>query len=304
MFRTFFIGAAALSLAACATAPTPPSANIVETAVGAGQFNTLVAAVTAADLADTLSGPGPFTVFAPTDAAFAALPEGLVEDLLKPENKETLQSVLTYHVVPGKVLAGDLAGQTLSVATVQGAEVAIDGTDGVMVDQASVTTADVIATNGVIHVVDAVLLPPALRAAVATDDIVDVAAGAGQFNTLIAAVQAAGLEETLRSDGPFTVFAPTDAAFAKLDPNLVTTLLQPENKAQLVEILTYHVLPAAVTSDALAGKRLSAATVEGREVQVNGTGARVVVNGSIVTAADIPASNGVIHVVDTVLLPH
>ena len=132
--------------------------DIVDTAVSAGTFGTLVAAVQAADLVDTLKGDGPFTVFAPTDEAFAALPEGTVETLLKPENKEQLVAVLTYHVVPGKVMSGDLSGE-MSVATVQGTNVDIVAGDGVTVDGASVVTADIEADNGVIHVIDAVILP-------------------------------------------------------------------------------------------------------------------------------------------------
>lgn len=135
--------------------------TIVDTAVANGSFKTLVAAVTAAGLGDTLSGAGPFTVFAPTDAAFAALPKGTVEDLLKPENKAKLAAVLTYHVIPGKVMAADIAGKTLKVKSVQGSEISIDATKGVKVDAATVVTADVACTNGVIHVIDAVILPKA-----------------------------------------------------------------------------------------------------------------------------------------------
>lgn len=136
-------------------------ADIVDTAVAAGSFNTLVAAVQAAGLEETLRGEGPFTVFAPTDDAFAALPDGTVESLLLPENKDQLVSILTYHVVPGKTKSADLAGQTISVATVNGADVNIDGTDGVTVNGANVVTADIWTSNGVIHVIDAVILPPA-----------------------------------------------------------------------------------------------------------------------------------------------
>ncbi len=135
--------------------------DIVETAVAAGQFKTLAAALGAAGLVDTLKGPGPFTVFAPTDAAFAKLPAGTVENLLKPENKVLLTAILTYHVVPGKAMAADVSGKTSNVATVNGANLAIDGRNGVKVNNATVTTADVKASNGVIHVIDTVLMPPA-----------------------------------------------------------------------------------------------------------------------------------------------
>ena len=135
------------------------SADIVDTAVAAGGFETLVAAVQAAGLVETLKGEGPFTVFAPTDAAFAALPAGTVEELLKPENIEQLAAVLTYHVVAGKVMSSDLAGKTIDAATVQGGELAINATSGVTVNGANVVTADIETSNGVIHVIDAVLLP-------------------------------------------------------------------------------------------------------------------------------------------------
>ena len=134
--------------------------DIVDTAAGAGSFNTLVAAVEAAGLVETLKGEGPFTVFAPTDEAFAALPAGTVEDLLKPENKDNLVAILTYHVVSGKVMASDVAGAQTMAATVQGQELTIDGSDGVKINGATVTSADVEASNGVIHVIDKVLLPP------------------------------------------------------------------------------------------------------------------------------------------------
>ena len=133
--------------------------DIVDTAASAGTFNTLVAAVQAADLVDTLKGDGPFTVFAPSDEAFAALPEGTVDDLLKPENKEQLIAILTYHVVPGKVMAADVSGAETTASSVQGGDLMIDGTDGVTVNGATVTQADIEATNGVIHVIDTVILP-------------------------------------------------------------------------------------------------------------------------------------------------
>ena len=136
------------------------AADIVDTAANAGSFDTLVAAVEAAGLVETLKGEGPFTVFAPTDEAFARLPEGTVESLLQPENREQLVALLTYHVVPGKVMSSDIAGQERAVETVQGSPMSIDATDGaVRVDDASVTQADIETDNGVIHVIDAVITP-------------------------------------------------------------------------------------------------------------------------------------------------
>lgn len=149
-------------IAACSStnAETAASKDIVDTAAGAGQFSTLLAAAQAADLVDTLKSPGPLTVFAPTDAAFAALPAGTVDNLLKPENKDQLVKVLTYHVVAGEVLAADVV-KLSSATTVEGADVAIDASSGkVMINDAQVVQADVDASNGVIHVIDKVLLPP------------------------------------------------------------------------------------------------------------------------------------------------
>ena len=155
------LAAAAITLAA----PLPAAAqsargDIVDTAVAAGSFTTLVAAVQAAGLVDTLKGPGPLTVFAPTDAAFAALPAGTVESLLLPENRDQLVAILTYHVAPDSYPAAALAGKRGRVPTAQGGRLRIDGTNGVRVDGATVTAADVFATNGVIHVIDSVLMPP------------------------------------------------------------------------------------------------------------------------------------------------
>lgn len=164
------IGASLLASVAFATIPSAAAGDhgktvhaatvdIVDTAVSAGAFNTLVAAVQAADLVDTLKSDGPFTVFAPTDEAFAKLPAGTVENLLKPENKAQLVAVLTYHVVPGKVASSDLAGKRLEAKTVQGTTVDIDATEGVRVDGANVVQADIMTSNGIIHVIDRVILP-------------------------------------------------------------------------------------------------------------------------------------------------
>jgi len=159
MLRNLAIAVAASSAFIATGALSEGKSDIVDTAVDAGTFNTLVAAVDAAGLVETLKGEGPFTVFAPTDEAFAALPEGTVEDLLKPENKDQLIAVLTYHVVPGKVMSSDIAGKQLEAASVQGDTIEIDATNGVKVDGATVIAADVETSNGVIHIIDAVILP-------------------------------------------------------------------------------------------------------------------------------------------------
>ena len=159
MLRTTLLAATAAIAVAGTAVFAGAKKDIVDTAVNAGTFETLVAAVSAADLVDTLKSEGPFTVFAPTDEAFAALPEGTVETLLKPENKDQLVAVLTYHVVPGKVMSTDLSDD-MTAATVQGSDITIDLDNGVMVNNASVVSADIETSNGVIHVIDTVILPP------------------------------------------------------------------------------------------------------------------------------------------------
>ena len=278
-----------------ATATTAKS-TIVETAVAAGSFKTLVAAVQAAGLVETLNGTGPFTVFAPTDEAFAKLPAGTLEMLLKPEHKAKLAAILTYHVVPGAVKAADVV-KLKNAGTVNGqrVDIKVDGAK-VTVDGAAVTATDIACSNGVIHVIDTVILP-------VDGTIVDVAAKNGSFNTLVAAVKAAGLVETLSGKGPFTVLAPTDAAFAKLPAGTLEMLLKPENKKQLVDILSYHVVPGvAAYSDAVV-KMTEVPTVLGSPIAVKVVGGKVMLNGATVVAADVEATNGVIHVVDTVILP-
>ena len=160
MIRSTLLATAATLAFATASLAGSAKKDIVDTAVGAGSFTTLVAAVQAAGLVDTLKGDGPFTVFAPTDEAFAALPAGTVENLLKPENIDTLTAILTYHVVPGKVMSTDLSDD-MEAATVQGEAVTIDLDNGVTVEGATVTAADIETANGVSHVIDAVILPDA-----------------------------------------------------------------------------------------------------------------------------------------------
>ncbi len=160
MLRKFLITTAATAVLAGAVMAQDATSDIVDTAVAAGDFTTLVAAVQAAGLVDTLKGEGPFTVFAPTDAAFAALPEGTVDTLLKPENKDQLVSILTYHVVPGAVMSSDLT-EGMTAATVQGANVTFTLDGGAKVNGANITTADIATSNGVIHVIDTVIMPPA-----------------------------------------------------------------------------------------------------------------------------------------------
>ena len=265
--------------------------TIVDIATNDDRFETLVTALDAAGLVDTLAGEGPFTVFAPTDEAFAALPEGTVEALL--EDTEALSQVLTYHVVAGSVSAADVTSLS-NATTLQGQPVVVSSIDGVMINQAEVIQPDVMASNGVIHVVDSVLLPP-------SGDIVEVASNAGSFNTLVTAVEAAGLVETLQGEGPFTVFAPTDEAVSKLPEGTIPALL--EDPETLAQILTYHVVPGRVFSGDVVNID-DAGTVQGQSIGISVMDGSVMLNDtSTVTATDVLATNGVIHVIDTVIMP-
>ncbi len=276
-----------------ASASIASDKDIVDTAVGAGSFKTLVTAVKAAELVDVLKGKGPFTVFAPTDEAFAKLPKGTVEMLLMPENKDKLIQILTYHVVAGRVDAGQVV-KLNSATSVAGPAISIvTKGNSVMVDNANVVKTDISCSNGLIHVIDAVILPR---------DIVDTAVSAGSFKTLVAAVKAAGLVETLKGNGPFTVFAPTDEAFAKLPKETLESLLKPENKDKLAAILTYHVVAGKVLAADVV-KIDSAKTVNGQSVKISTKGDAVMVEGAKVLKTDILGANGVIHVIDSVLLP-
>ncbi len=286
-------------------------ADIVDTAVAAGSFTTLVAAVEAAGLVETLKGEGPFTVFAPTDEAFAALPAGTIDALLADPTGD-LTKILLYHVVPGKVMSTDLS-DGMAAATAQGGDLTVTIADGaVKINDATVVTPDIETSNGVIHVIDTVILPPAEEAmAEATEapaeemaemaDIVDTAVAAGNFTTLVAAVEAAGLVETLKGEGPFTVFAPTDEAFAALPAGTIDTLLA-DPTGDLTKILLYHVVPGKVMSTDLSDG-MTAATAEGGEITVSIADGAVRINDVLVTTADIETSNGVIHVIDAVILP-
>jgi len=265
--------------------------NIVETAIAAGDFNTLVAAVKAADLAGTLSGKGPFTVFAPTDAAFAKLPEGAVEALLK--DKQRLGSILTYHVVASSVSAAEVV-KLKSAETVNGQSLSISANgEGVMIDGAKVVTTDIVCSNGVIHVIDAVMLPK-------DKDLIETAKEAGSFKTLLTALDAADLTNALKGNGPFTVFAPSDEAFAKLPEATLKSLLA--DKERLSAILTYHVIPGLVRSGDIVDMH-AARTLQGTEINIS-TNDSVQINNAMVVMADVGASNGVIHVIDEVLLPN
>ncbi len=331
-------------------APMYADKNIIENAVNSKDHTTLVAAVKAAGLVETLSGPGPFTVFAPVNAAFDALPAGTVDTLLKPEMKGDLTKVLTCHVVAadvmsdaiGKMIADD--GGTHAVTTVGGCVLQAkmtsdtitltDETGGV----ATVTIADVDQSNGVIHVIDKVLLPgaaePEAMAAApmaepmaagdnpmvggapmyADKNIVENAVNSKDHTTLVAAVQAADLVETLSGPGPFTVFAPVNAAFEALPAGTVDTLLKPEMKGDLTKVLTSHVVAGKLSGADLIrlakanGGRYNMNAVSGDALTAQVKGGNIYIidesgKASKVTIGDVNQSNGVIHVVNKVLLP-
>ena len=293
----------------------PQSKNVVQIAQGISDFSILVDAVVAAGLVDTLSGAGPFTVFAPTNAAFAALLDELKvtkEALLA--NKPLLTAVLTYHVLPGRVLASDIK-EGAQATTVQGETFTLSLMGGANITDARGRKANIVATNvqasnGVIHVIDKVILPkadapPPLPPA--KPNIVQVAQSLPEFSILVEAVVAAGLADTLSGAGPFTVFAPNNAAFAALLAELKVTKEQLlSNKGLLTAVLTYHVLPRKVlAADIKEGAQ--AITVQGQLFTLGLMGGASITDArgrkANIVATDVAASNGVIHVIDKVILP-
>lgn len=269
--------------------------TIAQIAAESPDFKTLLAAAQAAGLVETLGSKGPFTLFAPTDAAFAKVDKQALADLLKPENKDKLRNVLLYHVVSGKVDAATAVtlanasavnGQRLDLVVKNG---------GLTIDGAKVTATDINASNGVIHVIDTVLMPAQLN-------IVATAKAAGKFDTLLAAATAAGLADALAGSEPLTVLAPTDEAFAKLPKGTVESLLKPENKETLKKIISHHVIKGRVYSDQIA-KAATAVSLDGQTLTPMVKDGAVSINGAKVVKADVEATNGVIHVIDRVILP-
>ncbi len=261
------------------------SQDIIDTALAAGSFTQLAGALTKAGLVDALKGDGPFTVFAPDDDAFDAF-EAENPGVLAGLSKAELGDVLKYHVVAGAAVGSGALKDDQVFVTLLGSPVLVELTGGVKVSTAKVKTADIMASNGVIHVIDSIILPPA-------DDIVSTAVAAGMFTQLAGALTDAGLVETLQGPGPFTVFAPTDDAFDKL-------AAVPTGNA-LKDVLLYHVADGAVGSgDLKAGKVPT--LLQGKSVTVDLTGG-VTIDDATVTTPNIITKNGVIHVVDTVLVP-
>jgi uncharacterized surface protein with fasciclin (FAS1) repeats len=286
--------------------------TILRTAAGNPNFRTLTSLLVASGLdkaVDNEKGDG-LTVFAPTDEAFAKLPKETLGELLKPENKDKLKQILLFHVVAGKVPAST-AVKLDRAKTLQGTEFPIrKDRHGLKVGNATVIKTDIMASNGIIHVIDRVLLPnvdgiKADSADHSTPDrptVLTTAGEAGQFKTLAKLVRLAGLEGALNGDGPFTVFAPTDDAFAKLPKETVAALVKPENRDQLKSILTYHVIAGKVTAkQAIAAG--SAKTLSGAKVKADLVDGRLKINNAAVIKTDLDGGNGIIHVIDTVLIP-
>jgi len=262
-------------------------------------LSTLVTALQTAGLVNTLAGSGPFTVFAPTNDAFAAVPPAKLKYLLN--NKTALTAVLEYHVASGKVLSTDLStGEEIPTLQGENVTVTISNTSNgtlVKIDSATVTSANVEASNGVVHIIDEVMLPPGFTA-----PTIPQLAAAANLTTLVAAVTAAKLGTTLSGAGPFTVFAPTNEAFAALPAGVLTALLKPVNIADLVKVLQYHVVSGEVLStDLKNGQQVK--TLEGQDVNVTIAGPNVSVNAAKVIQANVFAVNGVVHVINSVLLP-
>jgi len=281
-----------------------PMLSIAEIAASDENFSTLVTALDAAGLVETLAGEGAFTVFAPTNAAFEALGDAL-NDVLA--DSDLLTQVLLYHVVDGKVMSPDalaLAGSEVETLSGDKITLSIEG-ESLYINDAMVTAVDIEASNGVIHVIDAVLLPPADDMGAEMSDapgtIVDIAVADERFTTLVTALQQAELVETLAGEGDFTVFAPTNDAFAALGDTLDAVLADNE---LLTKVLLYHVLSGSVFSEtALTLDGQEVETLSGDKFAVSVMDGNLYINDAMVIIADIEASNGVIHVIDAVLVP-
>lgn len=274
--------------------------NLVQVAASNGQFKTLVNLLVVSKLDKVLQSHDEFTVFAPTDEAFAKLPLETLASLLEPAGRETLKSILKAHVVKGATSLGDLQrpAEGKPLKTLEGTTFRLVG-DGPqpMFGNARVIVPNVKASNGIVHVINEVLMPGPKQ-----ENIVEIAKSAGSFNTLLAALTAADLAKVFASETPYTVLAPTDEAFAKVPKATLESLLMPENKESLVRILKYHVIAGSVSAkDAIGASK--AKTLEGSSVSFELRDGMLSVNDAKVVKNDLSASNGVIHVIDTVLMP-
>ena len=277
-----------------------PSFDIVETAITNSNFTTFITALRAANLLAALKSTTPLTVFAPMDVAFSKLPTGVVTDLLKIENREALRRILQYHVLSGNVTSASINAKILptNITMLTGDRVTLTMSGGIIrVNNASVLRADIFAANGVIHAIDTVLFPSL--------DIVDTAITSGNFKTLISALRATDVVNTLRGLGPFTVFAPSDVAFNKLPSTVLNDLLKPQNTQNLSNLLMYHVLNRRLTTADINNITLPAniTTLAGGSVRLTRFGTTLQVNDANVVVTDIPSTNGFIHIIDSVLMP-
>jgi len=289
------LGISAVTFTSCEEDENPPMVKntVVDVIVNSVNHNTLEAAVIAADLVDDLSANGPFTVFAPTDDAFAAIPEETLAALLADPTGD-LANILLYHVVGSKAMSTDLSnGQEIQTLLGDNVVVTIDNGE-VFINDAKVTIADIEADNGVVHVIDAVLMPT-------PETVVDIIVNSDAHSTLEAAVIAADLVSALSAEGPFTVFAPTDDAFNALPEGTLDELLA-DPSGDLTNILLYHVVAAqAMSTDLSDGQTIETLLGSNITVTINNDG--VFINDAKVVVANIEAKNGVVHVIDTVLLP-
>jgi len=279
--------------------PMVESKNIVETAVSDPQFSTLVSALQKADLVTALQGPGPFTVFAPTNDAFNTLFSQLGVSGIDALSAEVLTPILLNHVVSGNVKSSDITtGYAMTLNTTapgqNSVKIFIEKTSGVKVDGSNVTTADVMATNGVIHVIDKVIIPAT---------VVNHAINNPNFSILVQAVVKAGLVEALSAAGPFTVFAPTNDAFTALFNTLGVSGIADLTAEQLTPILLYHVVSGNVTASQVSSGNVPTLK-EGSDISIVASQMGVQLNGNAnVIATDVQGSNGVIHAIDAVILP-
>jgi len=289
--RFLLLPLVAMSACSSGTEPDPGPGTLIDVARSAGTFGTLLAAAEAAGLTATLASGGPYTVFAPEDGAFAGYPQEIIQGLLA--NRELLTRVLSYHVVPGIFRASDLVGRT-SLPTVNGTplEISAQGT-ALRINSATVTRADLVASNGVVHGINVLLLPEPIL------DLVQSAGGFPVLRTFVSLVQTAALTTTLKGPGPFTVLAPRDEAFAALPPGVLSALQQ--DPAALAAVLRLHVIPGIIPFAAMQS-RTSVTTVTGAVLPVTvGPDGTTRVGGVRIVNTDLKATNGILHMLDGVI---
>jgi len=325
MTKLILLLALLLSVSSADTEVAVGERNIYEIASNTADFSMIVAAIDAAGLKDALTGDGPLTVFAPTDKAVEELPDGVLDFLLLPENKDTLAAVIKYHVVAANATSSSLASGPVVTLNGDSVDVETNGT-GIQIDNANVIDPfDVVASNGIIHTIDSVLVPSDVDLSAATDaqatenlsdepeptgdeaaveerNIYDIASNTADFSILMTAIVAAGLDGALTGEGPLTVFAPTNKAFEELPDGVVDFLLRPENKDTLTALLTYHVVAAKVPSSSIVSGPVVTLNGDSVDVETDGTGIQID-NANVIDPFDVMASNGIIHTIDSVLVP-